>query len=262
MQNPALVKEMLDNAVHIGSRAQYWSPKMKPYIYGSQNSVHVFDLSLTVEKLEEVKATIKNLMATGKTLLVVGTKIQAREVVKDLAESTGNYYVNVKWVPGLLTNFSTLKKRIAEYNKIEKDFEADGMEILTKKERSEKMKELQKLKKAYEGIKDVKKIPDVLLVVDGYYERLALQEAKKLGIPAFAILGTTGDIDCCTDFIPANVNSIKSIQFIADQLKPAIARLKQEAKTFEKREGADRFGKPRQEGAEAKAVSEDTPTAA
>lgn len=114
---------MLENAVHIGSRASYWSPKMKPYIYGVQNNVHVFDLFLTAQKLEEVKEAVRNLTASGKTVLIVGTKIQAREAVKDIATATGQYYVNVKWVPGLLTNFTTLKKRIAAYNKIEKDFE-------------------------------------------------------------------------------------------------------------------------------------------
>lgn len=226
MANAALIKDMLDNAVHIGHKRQFWSAKMRDYIYGIQNHIHVFDLYKTADRLETVKKAVEDATAKGKVVLIVGTKLQAREVVKAIANETNNYYINTKWVPGLLTNFPTIKTRIAAYAKIEKDAETGALDLLTKKEKASKLKELEKLRKAYEGIKDLKKTPDLLLVVDGHYESLALEEASKLGIPTYALLGSTGDIDRCTDFVPCNVNSIKAIKFILDYLKTSIKRTK------------------------------------
>lgn len=226
MANATLIKDMLDHAVHIGHKRQFWSAKMRNYIYGTQNNIHVFDLYKTAERLEEMKKTIEGLTVSGKTVLVVGTKLQARDAVKALAETTGNYYINNKWVPGLLTNFPTIKKRIAAYNQIEKDLASGALDMLSKKEKASRMKELEKLQKAYEGIKEIKKTPDFLFVVDGHYESLALEEARSLKIPAFALLGSTGDIDRCADFVPCNVNSIKSIQFVLSQFASAIKRTK------------------------------------
>lgn len=119
MSNAELVKSMLDNAVHIGHKREYWSPKMRDYIYGVQNGIHVFDLYKTAAKLAEVKAVLEDLTSKGKTLLFVGTKIQTKDLVEALAVSTGHFYVSSKWVPGLLTNFTTIKKRIAYYNELE-----------------------------------------------------------------------------------------------------------------------------------------------
>jgi small subunit ribosomal protein S2 len=226
MANTALIKDMLDNAVHIGHKRQFWSAKMRDYIYGIQNNIHVFDLYKTETRITEVKKALEEATSKGKVVLIVGTKLQARDTVKAIAEETGNYYINTKWVPGLLTNFPTIKKRIAAYNQIEKDLETGALEMLTKKEKASKLKELEKLRKAYEGIKDIKKTPDILLVVDGHYESLALEEARTLSIPTYALLGSTGDIDRCTDFVPSNVNSIKSIKFVLDYLKTAIKRTK------------------------------------
>lgn len=226
MANNALIKDMLDHAVHIGHKRQFWSAKMRDYIYGIQNNIHVFDLYKTEARITEVRKALEDATSKGKVVLLVGTKLQARDIVKATAEETGNYYINNKWVPGLLTNFPTIKKRIAAYNQIEKDLAAGALEMLTKKEKASKLKELDKLKKAYEGIKDIKKTPDVLIVVDGHFESLALEEAKTLKIPTYALLGSTGDIDHCTDFIPCNVNSIKSIAFVLDYLKSAIKRAK------------------------------------
>lgn len=217
---------MLDHAVHIGHKRQFWSAKMRDYIYGIQNNIHVFDLYKTETRITEVKKALEEANSKGKVVLLVGTKLQARDIVKTVAEETGSYYINTKWVPGLLTNFPTIKKRIAAYNQIEKDLQTGTLEMLTKKEKASKLKELEKLRKAYEGIKDIKKTPDLLIVVDGHYESLALEEAKTLKIPTYALLGSTGDIDHCTDFVPCNVNSIKSIKFVLDYLKTAIKRVK------------------------------------
>ncbi|MBP8016824.1 30S ribosomal protein S2 [Candidatus Gracilibacteria bacterium] len=154
----SLIKNMLDNAVHIGHKKQYWSPKMKSYIFGEQNGIHVFDLYKTAAKLEEVKQTLKEFAEKGKDIIFVGTKIQAQKLVKEFANETGNFYVMNKWVPGLLTNYSTIKKRIIAYTKLEKDLETGALNILNKKEKSQKMKELEKFKKAYEGVKELKKL--------------------------------------------------------------------------------------------------------
>lgn len=226
MTNTALVKDMLDNAVHIGYKRQYWSPKMRDYIFGTQNGIHVFDLFKTADKLEELKTLLGELAAKGKEILFVGTKVQAQEIIKNLATETGHHYVTNKWVPGLLTNFATLKRRIATYNKLEKDLEIGALDVLTKKERAQAMKDLEKLRKAYQGLKEMKRVPDVIFVVDGHYESLALTEARHLKCTSIALLGSTGDIDTCQKFVPCNVNSIKSIQFIMDYLKPVLTRQK------------------------------------
>lgn len=223
---------MLDNAVHIGYKRQFWSPKMRDYIFGIQNWIHVFDLFKTIKKLEEVKEILKNAAENGKEILFVWTKVQSRDLVKEIATSTGHHFVVDKWVPGLLTNFSTLKKRIATYNKLEKDLETWAMDMLSKKERATKTKELDKLRKAYEGLKELKKVPDMVFVVDGHYEGLALEESRKLKITSIAMLGSTWDIDSCSNFIPCNVNSIKAIKFILDYLRPILTR-KKVAKAFD-----------------------------
>ena len=207
MSNAALIKSMLENAVHIGHKRQYWSPKMRDYIYGIQNGIHVFDLYKTEEKLAEVKA-----------------------LLEDLAIATGHYYVSSKWVPGLLTNFTTIKKRISYYNELESTL-ANGMfDGLTKKEISVKMKELEKLKAAYIGVKDMKRVPDVVVVIDGHYEDLALTEAKTQGVTTIALLGSTGDIDKTDHFIPCNVNSIKALAFVLGELKSSIKARKSDDK--------------------------------
>lgn len=221
-----LQKDMLDHAVHIGSKRQYWSPKMRNYVYGVQNGVHVFDLRITEAKLEAMKSALADLSAKGKTVLLVGTKLQARETLAAFAQETNNFYIDSKWVPGLLTNFPTIKKRIATYNQIEKSAQEAGFVGLTKKEISGKMKELEKLSKAYSGIKELKRVPDALFVIDGHFEQLALAEARSLKMPTYTLMGSTGDTDHTTDFVPCNVNSVKSIKFILEYLRPALKREK------------------------------------
>jgi small subunit ribosomal protein S2 len=230
MSTATLVKSMLENAVHIGHKREYWSPKMRDYIYGVQNGVHVFDLYKTAAKLEEVKAILEDLSSKGKSILFVGTKIQSKDLVEALATATGQYYVNSKWVPGLLTNFATIKKRIGYYNELEASAANGMLDGMTKKEKSVKMKELEKLKASYQGVKDMKRTPDVLVVVDGHYEDLALAEAAVLGTTTISLLGSTGDIDKTTYFVPCNVNSIKALAFVLGELKSAIKSKKSEDK--------------------------------
>jgi small subunit ribosomal protein S2 len=219
---------MLENAVHIGHKREYWSPKMRDYIYGVQNGIHVFDLYKTAEKLTEVKAVIEDMSSKGKTILFVGTKIQSKDLVESLATSTGHFYVNTKWVPGLLTNFVTIKKRIAYYNELSASSANGMLEGLTKKEKSVKLKELEKLEAAYKGVKDMKKTPDLVIVIDGHYEDLALTEAGVLGTTTISLLGSTGDIDKTTYFVPCNVNSIRAIAYMLGEIKGAIKARKVE----------------------------------
>lgn len=230
MSNAELVKSMLENAVHIGHKREYWSPKMRDYIYGVQNGIHVFDLYKTAAKLAEVKAILEDLTSKGKTLLFVGTKIQTKDLVEALATSTGHFYVSSKWVPGLLTNFTTIKKRIAYYNELEGSLGNGMLEGLTKKEVSVKMKELEKLKTAYVGVKDLKRAPDVVIVIDGHYEDLALTEAHTMGVTTIALLGSTGDIDKTDYFVPCNVNSIKALAFMLGEIKSSIKTRKTDDK--------------------------------
>lgn len=220
----ALVKELLANAVHIGARQSYWSPKMRDYVYGVQNGIHVFDLFKTVEKLEEFKAALEKIAKEGKEILFVGTKIQTQNLVKELATSSGHHYVNTKWVPGLVTNFNTIKKRIAVYNQLEKSIANGELAQLPKKEQAMAMRDLERLQKAYEGVKNLKRTPDAVFVVDGHYEGLALAEARAAKVVSFALLGTTGDIDGSDFFVPMNVNSVKALEFILGYLRPVLTR--------------------------------------
>jgi small subunit ribosomal protein S2 len=226
MANATLVQNMLDNAVHIGHKREYWSPKMRDYIYGVQNGIHVFDLFKSAAKLEEAKAYIADATAKGKTILFVGTKVQTRDLVEAIAKSTGHFYVSSKWVPGLLTNFTTIKKRIAYYIQLSSDIDGGLVSGLTKKELSIKKTEFAKLEKAYVGVKDMKKLPDIVIAVDGFYEDLALTEAGNAKITRIALLGSTGDIDKAEYFVPSNVNSIKSIAFVLGEIGSAISMKK------------------------------------
>lgn len=214
-----ILNSMFDNLLHIGNKTNYWNPRMKSYIYGSVNGVHIINLVKTAEKLEEVKARLAEVSKQGKKVLFVATKLQARDAFIQLAEDTGHFYVAEKWVPGLLTNFKTIKKRIGTYLKLVKDFETSDLEGLTKKEIAGKKVELEKLHAAYRGLKEMKKAPDLIFVVDGIYEAQAIKEANSLKIEVISISNTNGDDLVVSNLIPANTNSVKSIAFLATELK-------------------------------------------
>ena len=192
---------------------------MKSYIYGATNGVHIIDLTQTVVQLESVNKQLQQYASEGKKVLFVATKLQARGAFATLAADTGNFFVTEKWVPGLLTNFKTIKKRIATYLQLLRDAEGTGFDMLTKKEKASKMLELEKLDKAFRGLKEMKKIPDVIFVVDGVYESQAVKEAKSLSIPCFSISNTNGNPFMVQDLIPANTNSVKSLDYLAVSLK-------------------------------------------
>ena len=217
-----LLKTMFDNLLHIWNKKNFWNPRMKPYIYGESNWVHIINLVKTNEKIEEVKKYLNETTKQWKKILFVTTKIQWKDAFKKLAKDTGNYYVDEKWVPWLLTNFKTIKRRISTYLRYLKDNETWAFETLTKKEKAGKLLELFKLQKSYEWLKDMKKLPDLLFVVDWVYESQAIKEALTLGIDCIAILNTNWDDYEILNCIPANTNSPKSLEFIANSLKWSI----------------------------------------
>jgi len=217
--NKETLKNMFDNLLHIGNKTNYWNPKMKEYIHSSTNGVHIINLVKTVEQIDAINAQLQELNAAGKKVLFVATKLQARDAFRKLAIFTKNYYVCEKWVPGLLTNFKTIRKRINTYIKLQKDSESGAFDVLTKKEKAAKMLELEKLDKAFNGLKEMRKVPDVIFVVDGTYETQAVKEAKTLGLVSFAISNTNGNPDLVTDIIPANTNSVKSIDYLGEVMK-------------------------------------------
>jgi small subunit ribosomal protein S2 len=219
----AVLNKMFDNLLHIGNKTNYWNPRMKSYIYGSVNGIHVINLTKTASKIEEVKAELTKLHTEGKKILFVATKLQARDAVSKLASESGHYYVAEKWVPGLLTNFKTIKRRIATYIQLSKDAESGAFDVLTKKEKAAKMLELEKLDRAYRGVKEMKRTPDVIFVVDGIYEEQAVKEANSLNLTTFAILNTNGDDTVVSNCIPANTNSVKSVEYIAEELKGSLS---------------------------------------
>ncbi|QFR39485.1 30S ribosomal protein S2 [Candidatus Gracilibacteria bacterium 28_42_T64] len=229
-----ILNSMFDNLLHIGNKSNYWNPKMKDYIYGTVNGIHVINLVKTGEKIEEVKKEIRDLHAEGKKILFVATKLQTRDAFAKLAQDTGHFYVTEKWVPGLLTNFKTIKKRIATYLRLLKDSESGALDVLTKKEKAAKMLELEKLDRAFKGLKEMKKIPDVIFAIDGVFEKQAVKEANSLNLPAYAIMNTNGDETVVQNLIPANTNSVKSIDFIAKIITESLAGVKVKATVVRK----------------------------
>ena len=221
-----LLKEMFDNLLHIGNKTNYWNPKMKNYIYGSTNGVHVINLIESAKKLEEVKSELNNLASEWKKILFVATKLQSRDIFSKLAIDTWHFYVTEKWVPWLLTNFKTIKWRISNYLKLLRDLENWVFDVLTKKEKASKMLELDKLDKSFKWLKEMKKIPEIIFVVDGIYEKQALKEANSLNIKSFGILNTNWDDTVLSNIIPANTNSVKSLEFIASSLKNTLSNVK------------------------------------
>lgn len=221
-----VLSTMFDNLLHIGNKTNFWNPKMKGYIYGSVNGIHVFNLIKTWAELENVKTSLRALASEGKKILFVATKLQARDAFAKLATETGHYYVTEKWVPWLLTNFKTIKRRIATYMRLLKESETGALDILTKKEKASRLLELEKLDKAFGWLKEMKKIPDIVFAIDGAFEEQALREAKSLNLTAFAVLNTNGDPDMVEWFIPANTNAVKSLDYVAAELKSVLSGVK------------------------------------
>ena len=216
------MKQLLEAGVHFGHQTRRWNPKMAPYIFTERNGIYIIDLQKTVKKLEEAYNFVRDLSMEGKSVLFVGTKKQAQESVRDEAERAGAYFVNARWLGGMLTNFRTIRRRIDRFNQL-KAMEAVGtFDLLPKKEVTKLQLEIQKLEKFMGGIKDMKQLPGALFIVDPRKERIAVAEAKKLGIPIVAIVDTNCDPDEIDYVIPGNDDAIRAVKLISATMANAI----------------------------------------
>ena len=208
------MKQLLEAGVHFGHQTRRWNPKMAPYIFTERNGIYIIDLQKTVKKLEEAYNFVRQLSENGQSLLFVGTKKQAQEAIKEEARA-GAYYVNARWLGGMLTNFATIRKRIQRLAQLRKMEEDGTFDLLPKKEVSKLQLEIEKLEKFLGGIKDMKSFPGALFIVDPRKERIAVSEAKKLNIPIVAIVDTNCDPDEIDYVIPGNDDAIRAIRLIA-----------------------------------------------
>ena len=221
------MKQLLEAGVHFGHQTRRWNPKMAPYIYTERNGIYIVDLQKTVRKLEEAYSFVRELSASGKSLLFVGTKKQAQDAIRDEALRCGQYYVNARWLGGMMTNFKTMRTRVDRLNQL-KTMQTDGtFDMLPKKEVMKHLGEIEKLEKYLGGVKDMKTLPGALFIVDTRKERNAIAEAHKLGIPVVAIADTNCDPDEIDYVIPGNDDAIRAIKLISSIMANAVLEGKQ-----------------------------------
>ncbi|HEY9622193.1 MAG TPA: 30S ribosomal protein S2 [Crinalium sp.] len=214
--------QLLESGVHFGHQTRRWNPKMSPYIYTSRNGVHIIDLVQTAQLMEEAYSYMRTAAEQGKKFLFIGTKRQAAGIIAQEASRCGAYYVNQRWLGGMLTNWATIKTRVDRLKDLERRQETGVLDLLPKKEASVLRRELEKLQKYLGGIKAMRKLPDVVLIVDQRREYNAVQECQKLGIPIVSLLDTNCDPDTVDIPIPANDDAIRSIKLIVGRLADAI----------------------------------------
>ncbi len=216
------MKQLLEAGVHFGHQTRRWNPKMAEYIFTERNGIYIIDLQKTVKKLEEAYMVVRDIAAEGDEILFVGTKKQAQDSIKEEAQRCGMPYVNARWLGGMLTNFSTIKRRIKRLGQLQA-MKADGtFEILPKKEAAKLELEIEKLEKFMGGITEMKKQPAAMFIVDPRKERIAVAEAKKLGIPIIAIVDTNCDPDEIDHVIPGNDDAIRAVKLIAGAMADAV----------------------------------------
>ena len=221
------IKQLLEAGVHFGHHTRRWNPKMSEYIYTERNGLYIIHLAKTVDKIDEAYAYAKEVAASGKNILFVGTKKQAADAIKEEAERCGMYYVNVRWPGGMMTNFKTIKKSINRLNTLTKMSEDGTFDMLPKKEAAALNKEMLDLEKNYGGIKTMTELPAAVFIVDTKKEANAVKEAKKLGIPVIAIVDTNCDPDDADFIIPGNDDAIRAIKLISSVLADAVIEGKQ-----------------------------------
>ncbi len=222
MSNVVSMKQLLEAGVHFGHQTRRWNPKMAEYIFTERNGIYIIDLQKTVKKLEEAYNFIRELTIDGKSILFVGTKKQAQDSVKEEAIRSGAYYVNARWLGGMLTNFTTIRHRINRLKQLREMQENGTFELLPKKEVIKLNLEIEKLEKFLGGIKDMKELPGALFIVDPRKEKIAVAEAKKLGIPIVAIVDTNCDPDDVDYVIPGNDDAIRAVKLLAGIMANAI----------------------------------------
>lgn len=231
------MKQLLEAGVHFGHQTRRWNPKMARYIFTERNGIYIIDLQKTVKKLEEAYMFVRDVAANGDNVLFVGTKKQAGESIKEEAERAGAHYVNARWLGGMMTNFKTIRRRIQRLEQLRKMQEDGTFDRLPKKEVGKLELEIEKLEKYLGGIKTMNKLPGALFIVDPRKERIAVAEAKKLGIPLVAIVDTNCDPDEIDYVIPGNDDAIRAVKLIAGTMADAIIEGRQGAQNAE--EAAD-----------------------
>lgn len=217
------MKQLLEAGVHFGHQTSRWNPKMKPYIFGARNGIHIIDLQQTVTMFKNVSAFVRDLVAGGGNILFVGTKKQAQEAIREEAERCGMFHVHNRWLGGTLTNFATIRQSIERLRKLE-EMENDPkiVEALTKKEMLGLRREKEKLEQSLGGIKGMKKLPDAIFVVDPNQEEIAVREARKLGIPVVAVIDTNCDPDMVDCKVPGNDDAIRAIRLFCAAIADAV----------------------------------------
>ena len=214
--------QLLEAGVHFGHQTRRWNPKMAQYIFTERNGIYIIDLQKTVKKLEEAYFFVRDVAASGESVLFVGTKKQAQEAVKEEAERVGQFYVNARWLGGMLTNFKTMRRRIDRLNQLKKMEEDGTFNLLPKKEVVKLKLEIEKLEKYLGGVKEMKRLPGAMFVIDPRKEKNAIAEARKLGIPIVAIVDTNCDPDEVDYVIPGNDDAIRAIKLISQTMANAV----------------------------------------
>ena len=223
------MKQLLEAGVHFGHQTRRWNPKMAEYIYTERNGIYIIDLQKTVKKVEECYNFLRDVAARGENILFVGTKKQAQEAMREEALRCNMFYVNERWLGGMLTNFKTIQSRIARLKEIEAMQEDGTFDVLPKKEVIALKKELDKLQKNLGGIKDMKRIPDAIFIVDPKKERICVQEAHTLGIPLIGICDTNCDPEELDYVIPGNDDAIRAVKLIVSKMADAVIEANQGA---------------------------------
>ena len=222
------MKQLLETGVHFGHQTRRWNPKMKKYIYGERNGIHIINLEKTVELIEnDVYPFVVETVKQGKSVLFVGTKKQAQDAIKEEAERCGQYYINARWLGGTLTNFKTIRSRIDRLNKLTNMEKMGEFDLLPKKEVSQLKAEMEKLETNLGGIKDMRTLPGLMFIVDPEQEDIAVLEAKKLNIPIVAITDTNCDPDLIDHVIPGNDDAIRAVKLIASVIADAVIEANQ-----------------------------------
>ncbi len=216
------MKQLLEAGVHFGHQTRRWNPKMAPYIFTERNGIYIIDLQKTVRKVEDAYNFVRSISQEGKTMLFVGTKKQAQEAVRDEALRCNMYYVNERWLGGMLTNFQTIQRRVARLRQLEAMEAQDSFAGLPKKEILQLRHEMERLQKFLGGIKTMNKLPGALFVIDPRKEDIAVQEARKLGIPVVGIVDTNCDPDLIDYVIPANDDAIRAVKLLTSRMADAI----------------------------------------
>jgi len=222
------LSQLLEAGVHFGHKAYRWNPKMFPYIYSEVNNIHILDLVQSATLLKEANNYLESAARDGKKFLFIGTKRQATRLIAEEAKRCDSYYVNHRWLGGMLTNWSTLKDRIEKFKSLQQQEADDTFSLLTKKEAALRRKELQKLRKHLEGIQMMEDLPDIAIIIDQKREMTAIRECRKLGIPIVSILDTNCDPDLIDIPIPGNDDALRSIKLILNSLTDNIIRGKSE----------------------------------